>query len=374
MEFRFELSRQVLGRLNTELENAKRLNNLRLYRTVQSFIWIGEGIPVAEVSCRLRISSQSIYNWLWKFLLEGFSWLLGKHYQGRGRKSKLSKHQRTELYSMIVAGPEANGFNCGVWNSALITELIFARFGVKYNPRYLCSLLKKLGLSFQKAKFISDKVGEEEYEQARLQWRKETWPAILKTARKKNAVILFADEASFAWWGSLARTWAPKGQQPVVRTTGRRRGMKIFGAIEFQSGKFIYMETPEKFNGESYLQFLKKISAVYKCPVILIEDGAPYHKNALVREFTDRMRQKGLFYVYRLPSFSPDLNPIEKLWKNTKKEATHLKYFKTFEDLRKSVLGVFKTFLQCAKKVIKVMKKLRSTCEIYNFADSFSEN
>ncbi len=83
------------------------------------------------------------------------------------------------------------------------------------------------------------KVGTEEHEEARRKWREETWPLILKTAGEKEAAILFVDEASFAWWGSLARTWAPVGKQPVVRTKGRRKGLKIFGAIEFQSGKFV---------------------------------------------------------------------------------------------------------------------------------------
>jgi hypothetical protein len=73
-------------------------------------------------------------------------------------------------------------------------------------------------------------------------WVEQTWPSILKQAQARGAVILFADEVSFALWGSLSRTWAPRGQQPVVKTTGRRKGMKLFGAIEFGSGAFYYRE------------------------------------------------------------------------------------------------------------------------------------
>jgi hypothetical protein len=51
---------------------------------------------------------------------------------------------------------------------------------------YLCALLGRIGLSFQKAKFVSDKVGEEEYERARNEWKEKTWPSILKTAKEKN--------------------------------------------------------------------------------------------------------------------------------------------------------------------------------------------
>ena len=69
------------------------------------------------------------------------------------------------------------------------------------------------------------------------------------------------------------------------------------------------------------------------------------------------MEGKGLLFTYRLPSFSPDFNPIEKLWRNTKRNATHLKYFKTFDDLQESVLNAFGRYMSDADEVIRVMKK-----------------
>jgi transposase len=70
-------------------------------------------------------------------------------------------------------------------------ELIGRRFGVCYNPRYLSSLLAKLGLSYQKARFVSDRQDEEGYKQARREWVEETWPVILKQAQAGEAVILY---------------------------------------------------------------------------------------------------------------------------------------------------------------------------------------
>ena len=64
---------------------------------------------------------------------------------------------------MITLGPEANGFNCGIWNTAMIKELIVRKFSVSYNPNYISTLLKKIGLTNQKARFISDKEDEEKY-------------------------------------------------------------------------------------------------------------------------------------------------------------------------------------------------------------------
>jgi transposase len=354
----------------------------------------------------------------------GIRWLTTELYKGRGRKPKLSKKQKSELYQLILEGPEKNGFRSAVWNSAMINELIFRRYGVIYNPRYLPRLLKKMGLSYQKAGFITDRVNDEKYRQERDQWKKEKWPEILEKAKKDNAVILFGDEVSFAMWGSLSRTWAPKGKQPLVPTKGIRKGLKMYGVIEFASGGFHYMEAlhyclkaasfkqlkasgvPDRiidalkafkdelfktrsdfveklkslfdqetmdrylspiltsaemvgrFHQEGYIEFLKNIMAHFQGrQIILIEDGASYHRSKKVKTFLQTVEEQ--LTTERLPAFSPDFNPIEKLWKKTKKDATHLKYFETFEKLRQSVVTAFQAYMRDAAEVIRTMAKLR---------------
>ena len=121
-----------------------------------------------------------------------------------------------------------------------------------------------------------------------------------------------------------------------------------------------------KFNGEKDVEFLKQLKQHFHAPIILIEDGAPYHTSRIVKDFV--AQQGETFQVESLPTFSPDFNPIEKLWKNTKRDATHLKYFKTFEELRASVCKVFKKFLADATQVIRVMKKLKNEADLMAFS------
>lgn len=419
-------SKAMVERLEKELTRALSLNNLRLYKIVQGLLWVHEGKGLKSIAQLLHVTDKTVYNWLQRFIVKGFGWLCAKHYQGRGRKSKLSAEQKQALYAMVKAGPEAQGFSCGVWNSALIVELIWRRWGIRYSPRYLSRLLQKLGLSYQKARFVSDKRDEKEYEKARRVWAQKTWPALVKRAKASNAVILFTDEVSFALWGSLGRTWAPRGKQPQVKTSGKRKGLKMFGAIDFQSGAFYYHEARAykltatalkalkgqglaaqkvsqleglkstlyatralylsaleqalqvplseqeqtlllqagqqengKFNSDSYIEFLHQLLVQIKQPIILIEDSVTYHTSQAVQQFCATL-EKGRLEKVALPKFSPDCNPIEKLWKNTKRDATHLKYFQAFEQLRASVLDTFRQYLQEATKVICVMKKLRA--------------
>jgi hypothetical protein len=100
-----------------------------------------------------------------------------------------------------------------------------------------------LGYSYQKARFVSDHLGEAR----RQQWLTLTWPAIVQQARVRQALLLFGDEASFAMWGSLGYTWAKRGQQPLVKTAGKRKGYKVLGLIEYFTGQLFYHGQTERF-------------------------------------------------------------------------------------------------------------------------------
>ena len=82
-------------------------------------------------------------------------------------------------------------------------------FGVLCNRFYVCELLKNLGISRQKARFASDHLAEE----ARRLWMEQEWSNILAQAKACGTSIFFGDESSFALWGSLSYTWAPRGEQ-----------------------------------------------------------------------------------------------------------------------------------------------------------------
>jgi len=354
-------SKRTIKRLEKTVSTALKLNNLRLFKLAKSLLMVSEGYSIEHIADFFKTDPRSVYNWLKRFMYERFTWLNGLHYKGRGVKSKLSQRQKDKLYRIISDGPENYGFDCGVWNSPMIAEVIWLEFKVRYNPRYLCRLLKKIGLSFQKAAFEAERT--EDNEKKRKEWLEIKWPEILKRAKETNAVILFADEVSFAQWGSLSRTWAPIGQQPEIKTKGKRKGLKMSGAIEFFGGSFQYMEAEDKFNGESYIMFLRKVLSQYDCPVILVEDGAPYHGAKIVKDFLESEGLERLL-IYRLPSYSPDFNPIEKLWKNTKRDAVHRKFFPLSDDIRASVVNAFKKYMKDATKVICVMKKLRNCAGI----------
>jgi transposase len=299
----------------------------------------------AEIAC---VTPKSVYNWLHALLVLGLDSL---HYvTSPGRPPRLTKTQKRRLVEVLRAGPEDANFVTACWTSLLVQHWIEREFGILYNRHYVCELLHNLGFSYQKAAFVSDHLDPE----ARQQWLEETWPEILRVAREKEALILFGDEVTFAQWGSLGYTWAPQGEQPMVKTCGKRKGYKVFGCIDFFSGQlFTHTLAEGRFKSESYQDFLTRVLAQTKQHVLLIQDGARYHTSRAMRAFFAEHQAR--LTVYQLPSYSPDYNPIEFLWKQMKQRATHNKYFPTFADLIAAVDEALAFFAQHSEAVKNLM-------------------
>lgn len=169
----------------------------------------------------------------------------------------------------------------------------------------------------------------------RQEWLTTTWPAWRQRAAAARGLLLFGDEASFAQWGSLGSTWAPIGQPPVVRTTGKRKAYKVFGLIDFFSGRRFSQGIAGKFNATTYQAFLQHVLDQTTGPLFLVQDGAKDHHAAALQRFWHA--HHGRRCTTRLPSYSPDYNPIEFLWRATKRQATHNRYFPVFDALCASV-------------------------------------
>jgi transposase len=345
--FRITFQQETVKHMKQELEKAYVRGDKRAVRRLSVLIMIGKRMRLEQILSLWNVSQQSVYHWLNEFVR--VRWESLKYEKAPGRPPRLTKTQKRKLAGWIEAGPEASGYASGCWSSVLIQDLIDRKFHVLYNRFYVCELLRNLGFSFQKARFVSDHLDAD----ARQRWMESEWPGILRQAKQKGAALFFGDEASFALWGSLSYTWGRRGHQPQIPTTGLRKGYKVFGAIEFFSGRLIYQGTEQRFQSDSYQSFLSYLLSQVSGRVILIQDGARYHTSKATREFLEQ--HKARLTVYQLPSYSPDYNPIEYLWKKVKTRATHNRYFAEFVRLVKSVDQALKVLATQATEILRLM-------------------
>jgi len=345
MDFKLNLTQFQKQSLQKLLNEARSVCNSKIMQRVSALLGLSSDQSIRTMADILCVSKETIRQWIRDYLNQKMNSLKLK--PKSGRPPKLTKTQRKTLFKLIAAGPQAAGFPGACWRTPMIQKLIQDRFNVTYNIHYISELLKNMGFSFQRATFIASQRNAED----RNKWLFETWPEIIKLQKERNAYIFFGDECSFAQWGSLSRTWAPKGQTPVVKTKGTRKNYKVFGAIEYTKGHFISQGTTEKLNAESYISFLKKMLKETRKPIILIQDGALYHTSQRVKLFIKDRQQR--LTVYTLPSYSPDYNPIEKLWKKIKENYTHLHYFETYDALINTVDNAMKMSAQQSHKMIK---------------------
>ena len=344
--FKLRVTKSTQHQLNQILESARRLGDVRMVKRITTILLLNNGVDDAVIISVLQVSQEAIRLWTIAFLSTGPEALKSK--KSPGRKPKLTKTQKKELKQMIVTGPQQAGYLSACWRSPMIQDLIYRKFGVFYAVHYIAALLKNMGFTFQKACFVSDHLDQEQ----RQQWIKEKWPEIMRLAQQKNAYVLFGDEASFPQWGTLSYTWALKGQQPTQKTSGKRKAYKVFGLIDYFTGRLFHQGHEGRLNSESYIAFLKEVLSKTRKHLILIQDGARYHTSRLVKNFFEACKDR--LTVYQLPGYSPDYNPIEKLWKEIKKEGTHLKYFPTFEALITEVQEALLHFENAKAKVLSL--------------------
>ena len=178
----------------------------------------------------LRVHEKTLAAWIRGFCCYGLNG--APRQKPTGRPPKLPPTQNAALATLSAEGPLQAGLSGACWRSPMIQQLIDDRFGVFSKVFYSAQLLKNLGFSYQKAAVVSDHLNEA----PRHEWCTTTWPQILIVANAPAALLLFGDEASFPQWGTLSYTWARRGQQPRVKTSGKRKGYKVFGVIEDFTG------------------------------------------------------------------------------------------------------------------------------------------
>jgi transposase len=317
----------------------KTLEEIRL-RAVQQ-VQAGES-PEAVIKA-LGFSRACIYEWLAKFREGGWDALRAKPLTGRPRR--LTGRQIRWIYQVVtMKSPLQLKFPFALWTRAMIAKLIVQEFGVRLSAVSVGRLLAQLGLTCQRPLYVAYEQNPSLVEQ----WLKKEYPRIRAEARKTRAEIYFGDESGVRSDGHAGTTWSPKGQTPIVMTTGQRFGLNMLSAVSAK-GLLRFMVVKGRVGSEQVCEFIRRLMYRAKRPIFLILDGHPMHKSKLVQQC--EASYDGRLKLFFLPPYSPELNPDEQVWHDLKANGIGRSEILSREDLEGKVVAHLETLKGLPKKI-----------------------
>lgn len=229
---------------------------------------------------------------------------------------------------MTTTEPEAHGLPGHGWTVPKLAEYVKQSMGRRPSRNLLRSLLKKQGLRWKKCKKVLGKANAK-----RRQAYIEQFQLLFEEICRKETILLYIDEAHIHRDLDLGYTWAEKGQ-PAFRLSQcppLADRINWYGAYNFTDGQCLIWNEGN-CNKEHTAAFLERIAewlGETKRRVVIIWDNAPWHKATIAQHKAEALG----FALIALPGYSPDLNPIEGLWKWLREDVTQHHCYKTMSDL-----------------------------------------
>ncbi len=285
---------------------------------IKAILLRSEGWTVPQISQALRLHQSTIIRHIQDYEV-------GKlRNESGGSSEQLNETQAQEL----IAHLEANLYH----HNHQIILYVKERYGVIYTISGMHKWLHRNGFSYKKPKGLPHKADEELQKEFIAQYEQ------LKKEAGVDEPILFMDSVHPTQATKLSYGWIKTGKTKHVGTTASRTRLNIIGAIQLGHIDKAITSQYDTINGESIMDFMDKIRVQYGEKIVhLILDKAPYHRSKLVAERADKLNIK----LHFLPPYSPNLNPIERLWKVMNEHARNNRFFKGAKDFREAIDGFF---------------------------------
>lgn len=296
----FHMEKEDARKQSREVLHERRKQVIRMHR---------KGMPVMQIVEHSGLSWSAVNAAITRYLAAGASSLKpavrGKK-QGGGRL--LSEPQERAMRQIICdKRPEQLKMEFALWNRAAVMQLIERECGIKLSIRGVGNYLKRWGFTPQKP----IKKAYEQRPEAVQDWLDEQYPEIEKRAKSEGAQIHWGDETAVVNTDVRGRCYAPVGKTPVTFAVGGTRQKLSMIATVTNQGKTRWMIIDESFNSDKLIEFLEALIKDADQKVFLILDNLRVHHSKPVKAWVEERKDKiELFY---LPSYSPELNPEERL-------------------------------------------------------------
>ena len=289
---------------------------------IKAILLRSEGWTVPKISQALRIHQSTIIRHI-------HDYHAGKlKNESGGSSGQLTESQTEELLVHL----EEHTYH----HNHEIVMYIKERYGVSYTVSGMHKWLHRNGFSYKKPKGRPHKADAELQKQFIAEYE------ALKETVGDDEPILFMDAVHPTQATKLSYGWIRTGKTKHVDTTASRTRLNIVGAIQLGHIADTITSQYQTINAESIVDFMGKIRAQYGSKTVhIILDRSGYHRASLIAEKTEKLNIK----LHFLPPYSPNLNPIERLWKVMNEKVRNNRFFKSAKDFKEAISGFFENTL-----------------------------
>lgn len=303
-----------------ELLNELKVERSRRYADrIRVILLLDEGRKYRDIAAFLFLDEGTIANYKKRYREGGIEGLILDDYHTK--RSKLNNADEEILADDVESGMFLSTKDVIVY--------IESRFGVTYSISGANNLLHRLGFTYKKTKGVPGKAKRDE--QVRF----------LRTYRgiKPHGKVYFGDATHPLHNSQLSYGWIKKGKEKEIFTNSGRNRVNLFGAIDIESMDII-TRSYKTINQYSVCDFMKALRAKNQDDekLYLILDRGPSNRALSVRQLAIELNIKIIF----LPAYSPNLNPIERLWKFFKKKVLYNHYYEKFKDFKSACTLFFR--------------------------------
>jgi transposase len=302
------------------------------------------GRPHQDIAADLGTTPRTVQRWLNAYLDGGIEALRPR--KARGHDPAIPAPMAGEIRRWVIDGPAAQGLDRANWTHAELADHLFKVHGIRTSRSAMQRFCRRHGIRPYRPTYrhlrgdpVKQAVAAEELAELRTQ------------ARAGELVLLSQDEARFPMVPTLGAALGVKGHRPTVGTRDCKDLLYVFAVVNVVTAAVHanLLESPAKAKQttgksktrrmqEAFAAHLRHVARLYPAArhkrVVLIIDNAPWHRG---KPIEDALAECPHLEFYRLPSYSPHLNPIERFWRVLRRRATHNRLFDTLGDLRRSV-------------------------------------
>src|SRR3954447_25223120 len=267
-----------------------------------------EGMTQAQAARAVGVHRQTVNIWHKRHRERGEDGLLdGRRVSPRRGEGLLTAEEAGKVRGWIAEGPPARlGVPLGRGTPRAVRELIERRLAKRLGLSTVPLYLRRWGMTPQKPLVRA----KERSPAAIAAWLERDYPAIARRARAAKAVIYWADETGISNRDQVGRSWAPRGETPVVARTAKRVTRSMIAAVS-NRGLARFMLYEGALNADLFLDFLRRLVRDAGRKVVLIVDNLKVHKAGKVQAWVEgHAHEIELCY---LPAYAPDHNPTEHL-------------------------------------------------------------